>query len=92
MAHASDENKREEVVQMVMESPTVKAAVAAARGLMIHIACSADVGFEEVDFIIKAMSECVGETTDVIWSLVFDEHTENEIRITAFACGLANAA
>lgn len=77
---------------MVMESPTVKAAVAAARGLMIHIACSADVGFEEVDFIIKAMSECVGETTDVIWSLAFDEHMENEIRITAFACGLANAA
>ena len=92
MAHASGENKREEVVQMVMESPTVKAAVAAARGLMITIACSADVGFEEVDFIIKVMTEYVGETTDVIWSLVFDEHMENEIRITAFACGLANAA
>lgn len=91
MAHASGENKREEVVQMVMESPTVKAAVAAARGLMITIACSADVGFEEVDFIIKAMSEYVGETTDVIWSLAFDEHMENEIRMTAFACGLENA-
>ena len=91
MAHASGENKREEVVQMVMESPTAKAAVAAARGLMITIACSADVGFEEVDFIIKAMSEYVGETTDVIWSLAFDEHMENEIRMTAFACGLANA-
>lgn len=89
MAHASGENKREEVVQMVMESPTVKAAVAAARGLMITIACSADVGFEEVDFIIKAMTEYVGETTDVIWSLAFDEHMENEIRMTAFACGLA---
>lgn len=89
MAHASGENKREEVVQMVMESPTVKAAVAAARGLMIHIACSADVGFEEVDFIIKAMTEYVGETTDVIWSLAFDEHMENEIQMTAFACGLA---
>lgn len=91
MAHASGE-KKEKVVQMVMESPTVKAAVAAARGLMITIACSADVGFEEVDFIIKAMSEYVGETTDVIWSLAFDEHMENEIRMTAFACGLANAA
>ena len=89
MAHASGENKREEVVQMVMESSTVKAAVAAARGLMITIACSADVGFEEVDFIIKAMTEHVGETTDVIWSLAFDEHMENEIRMTAFACGLA---
>lgn len=91
MAHASGEKKKEKVVQMVMESPAVKAAVAAARGLMITIACSADVGFEEVDFIIKAMSEYVGETTDVIWSLAFDEHMENEIRMTAFACGLANA-
>ena len=58
-----------------------------ARGVIISIAASAEVGLEDVDFAANAIRNECNEDANIIFGVAFDPSLEDEMRITIIAAG-----
>ncbi len=87
MGSATGKDKAQIAANMAISSPLLEASIKGAKGVIISISASADVGLEDVDLASRMISEECDLDASVIWGVAFDPDLEDEMRITIVAAG-----
>ena len=87
MGSATGKDKAQIAANMAISSPLLEASIKGAKGVIISISASADVGLEDVDLASRMISEECDVDASVIWGVAFDPDLEDEMRITIVAAG-----
>ena len=92
MAHmgvgrASGKNKAEEAARRAVSSPLLETSINGARGVLVNVTGSTDVGLEEVEIAANLVQEAAHPDVNLIFGASFDEELEDEIRVTVIATG-----
>ena len=85
MGKASGKDKAQEAATMAISSPLLETSIKGAKGVIISISASADVGLEDVDLASTMISNECNPDASVIWGVAFDPSLEDEMRITIIA-------
>ena len=94
MAHmgvgrAAGKGKAEEAARMAISSPLLETSIEGAKGVLINVTGSMDIGLEEVEQAATLVQEAVHPDALTIFGATFDENLDDEIRVTVIATGFA---
>ena len=92
MGSATGKDKAQIAASMAISSPLLEASIKGAKGVIISISASADVGLEDVDLASTMISAECDPDASVIWGVAFDPNLEDEMRITIVAAGFDDKA
>lgn len=84
---ASGKDKAELAAKAAISSPLLETSIEGAKGILISITASPDVGLEDVDLASSMISSEANPDATVIWGVAFDEDLEDEMKITIIATG-----
>ena len=92
MAHmgvgrAAGKGKAEEAARMAISSPLLETSIHGARGVLINVTGSMDIGLEEVEQAASLVQDAVHPDALTIFGATFDESMDDEIRVTVIATG-----
>ena len=87
---ATGPEKATMAAKAAISSPLLETSIHGARGILISITASHDVGLEDVDLASSMISEAAHPDANVIWGLVFDDTLDDEMRVTIIATGFEN--
>ncbi len=87
---ATGPEKASMAARAAISSPLLETSIHGARGILISITASHDVGLEDVDLASSMISEAAHPDANVIWGLVFDDALDDEMRVTIIATGFEN--
>ena len=92
MAHmgvgrAAGKNKAEEAARRAVSSPLLETSINGARGVLVNVTGSTDVGLEEVELAANLVQEAADPNALIIFGATFDETLEDEIVVTVIATG-----
>ncbi len=87
---AKGQGKAEAAAKMAIHSPLLETSIAGARGIIINITGSSDIGFEEVEIASSMIREQGHPDANIIWGAAFDETLEDEIKVTVVATDFGN--
>ena len=95
MAHmgvgrAAGKGKAEEAARMAIYSPLLETSIHGARGVLINVTGSMDIGLEEVEQAASLVQDAVHPDALTIFGATFDESMDDEIRVTVIATGFAD--
>ena len=89
VGRAAGKNKAEEAARMAISSPLLETSINGARGVLINVTGSMDIGLEEVEQAASLVQDAVHPDAVTIFGATFDESLEDEIRVTVIATGFA---
>ncbi len=84
---ATGKDKAEEAAKEAISSPLLETSIKGAKGILISITVSPDVGLEEVDLASNLIAQEANPDANIIWGVAFDNDLEDEMRITIIATG-----
>lgn len=84
---ATGKDKAELAAKAAISSPLLETSIKGARGILISISASPDVGLEDVDLASTMIANESHPDASVIWGVAFDPELEDEMRITIIATG-----
>ena len=87
---ATGKDKAEMAARAAISSPLLESSISGARGILISITVSPDVGLEDVDVASNLIANEASPDANVIWGVNFDNELEDEMRITIIATGFDN--
>ena len=92
MAHmgvgrAAGKGKAEEAARMAISSPLLETSIEGAKGVLINVTGSMDIGLEEVEQAASLVQQAVHPDALTIFGATFDETMDDEIRVTVIATG-----
>ena len=87
VGRAAGKAKAEETARMAISSPLLETSINGARGVLINITGSMDIGLEEVETAANLVQEAAHPDANIIFGAAFDETLEDEIRVTVIATG-----
>ena len=87
VGRAAGKNKAEEAAKMAISSPLLETSINGARGVLINVTGSMDIGLEEVETAANLVQEAANPEANIIFGATFDESLEDEIRVTVIATG-----
>ena len=74
---------------MAISSPLLETSIQGAKGVLINVTGSMDIGLEEVEQAATLVQEAVHPDALTIFGATFDENLDDEIRVTVIATGFA---
>ena len=92
VGRAAGKGKAEEAARMAISSPLLETSINGARGVLINVTGSVDIGLEEVETAANLVQEAAHPDANIIFGAAFDETLEDEIRVTVIATGFDEAA
>jgi len=87
VGRAAGKGKAEEAARMAISSPLLETSINGARGVLINVTGSMDIGLEEVETAANLVQEAAHPDANIIFGAAFDETLEDEIRVTVIATG-----
>ena len=78
-------DKAETAAQQAISSPLLNTSIDGARGILLNITASTDIGLEEIDAASTIVMNAVHPDCEIIWGANFDETLEDEMIITVIA-------
>ena len=87
---ATGRDKAEQAARAAISSPLIETSMENARGVIISITGSVDIGLEEVELASTIISEMAHPDATIIWGAQLDESIEDTIRVTVVATGLGD--
>ena len=87
VGRAAGKNKAEEAARMAVSSPLLETSINGAKGVLINVTGSMDIGLEEVETAATLVQEAAHPDVNLIFGASFDENLEDEIRVTVIATG-----
>ena len=87
---ATGRDKAEAAAQAAVSSPLIETTMENARGVIISITGSMDIGLEEVEQASTIISNMAHPDATIIWGAQLDETLDDEMRITVVATGLGD--
>ena len=85
VGRAKGKDKAEAAAQQAISSPLLQTSIDGARGLLLNITASADIGLEEIDAASTVVREAVHPDCEIIFGANIDEELEDEMIITVIA-------
>ncbi len=89
VGRAAGKGKAEEAARMAISSPLLETSIQGAKGVLINVTGSMDIGLEEVEQAATLVQEAVHPDALTIFGATFDESLDDEIRVTVIATGFA---
>ena len=92
MAHmgvgrAGGKNKAEDAAKMAISSPLLETSINGAKGVLVNVTGSMDIGLEEVEIAANLVQQAAHPDALIIFGAAFDDTLEDEIRVTVIATG-----
>lgn len=87
VGHATGKDKASQAAKMAISSPLLETSISGARGVIINITSSPDIGLDEVTVASEMIAEMVHPDANIIWGTAFDENMEDEMSVTVIATG-----
>ena len=87
VGRAAGKSKAEEAAKMAISSPLLETSINGAKGVLINITGSMDIGLEEVETAANLVQEAAHPEANLIFGAVFDEELEDEMKVTVIATG-----
>ena len=87
---ATGRDKAEQAARMAITSPLIETSMDNARGVIISITGSDDIGLEEVELASSIISDMAHPDATIIWGAQLDDSLEDTIRVTVVATGLGD--
>ena len=72
---------------MAISSPLLETSIEGAKGVLINVTGSMDIGLEEVEQAASLVQQAVHHDALTIFGATFDETLDDEIRVTVIATG-----
>ena len=85
---ATGRDKAEQAARAAISSPLIETSMENARGVIISITGSDDIGLEEVELASSIISDMAHPDATIIWGAQLDDTLEDTIRVTVVATGL----
>ena len=82
-----DAGKAENAAKAAISSPLLETSIAGARGVIINITSSPDIGLEDVETAASMITQSAHPDANIIWGTAFDERLSDEMSITVVATG-----
>ena len=89
VGRAAGKGKAEEAARMAISSPLLETSIEGARGVLINITGSPDIGLEEVEQAATLVQQAVHPEALTIFGATFDKTRDDEMRVTVIATGFA---
>lgn len=87
---ATGRDKAEEAAKAAVTSPLIETSMQNARGVIISVTGSPDIGLEEVETACNIIHDMVHPDAVTIWGASLDESLEDTMKITVIATGLGD--
>ena len=89
IGRANGKDKAETAANMAICSPLLETAINGAKGVIINITSSPDIGLDEVETASAMIAAQADEEANIIWGAAFDEDMDDEMSVTVIATGFA---
>jgi cell division protein FtsZ len=90
VGRAAGKGKAEEAARMAISSPLLETSIKGARGILINVTGSPDIGLEEVEEAATMVQEAAHPDVHLIFGAAIDENLDDEVHITVIATGFEN--
>ena len=87
VGRAAGKNKAEEAAKMAISSPLLETSINGAKGVLINVTGSMDIGLEEGETAANLVQEAAHPEANIIFGAAFDDTLEDELRVTVIATG-----
>ena len=84
---ASGRDKAEAAAHEAITSPLIETSMQGAKGLIVCVNASPDIGLDEVSDASTIIQEAAHPDANIIWGIMFDDKLEDTIKITVVATG-----
>ena len=91
VGRASGKNKAEEAARAAVSSPLMETSIDGARGVLVSITGSEDMGLEEVEMAAGLVQAAAHPDANIIFGAAFDDSLDDEIRVIVIATGFDKA-
>ena len=85
VGHAAGKGKAEDAARAAVSSPLMETSINGARGVLVNITGSLDIGLDDVEAAASLVQEAAHPDANIIFGATFDENMEDEIRVTVIA-------
>ena len=89
VGEASGKEKAELAAKAAISSPLLETSISGARGIIISITASPDIGLEDIDIASTMIKSETAPDANVIFGVAFDPELEDKMKITIIATGFA---
>ena len=87
VGYAAGKDKAEEAAKMAISSPLLESSINGARGILMNIVASRDIGLEDAYVASEIVRNEAHPDANIIWGVKFDDELEDEMKITIIATG-----
>ena len=87
VGRSAGKGKAEDAARAAVASPLMETSINGARGVLINITGSADMGLEDVEAAANLVQEAAHPDANIIFGATFDNDMDDEIRVTVIATG-----
>ncbi len=84
---ATGPDKAAQAANAAIQSPLLETSIGGARGVIISITSSQDIGLEEVEEAATLITSSAHPDANIIWGAAFDPNLVDELRVTVVATG-----
>ena len=87
VGRAGGKGKAEEAARMAVSSPLMETSINGAKGVLINIMGSEDMGLDDVEAAANLVQEAAHPDANIIFGASFDDSLQDEILVTVIATG-----
>ncbi|HHU23336.1 MAG TPA: cell division protein FtsZ [Clostridiales bacterium] len=91
VGRAAGKGKAEDAAKAAIASPLMETSIDGARGVLINITGSLDMGLEDVEAAANLVQAAAHPDANIIFGATFDDTMDDEIRVTVIATGFDEA-
>ena len=84
---AEGKDKAEKAAAMAISSPLLETSINGARGVIINITASSDIGLDEIDVASTMIHNAAHPDATIIWGAAFDDNMKDQMSVTVIATG-----
>lgn len=87
VGHGTGKDKAEEAARMAISSPLLETSIKGARGVIINVTSSPEIGLEEVEQAASMITDEADPSATIIWGATFNEALDDEMVVSVIATG-----
>ena len=87
IGRATGEDRAVKAARAAISSPLLEASIEGAKGILLNITGSSNLGLFEVNEAAEIVAEAADPEANIIFGAVIDENLQDEIRVTVIATG-----
>ena len=92
IGEGTGENRAADAAKMAINSPLLETSIDGAKGMLLNISGSSDLGIFEVNEAAQIISDAADPDANIIFGSVIDESLGDKVQVTVVATGFGNNA